>query len=191
MPTSTRSTGDIAASTPHEELFAQVLDQGSRSNPYPLYTALRTRPVSRQTDGTWVVSGYEEINTLLHDPRISSDLHNANRTPLTEVSPSLIVEDPPGHDRLRGAVMAKFTPAVVESFRYEVRRLVDRLVDAVGSRTRLDLVEEIAYPLPVSVICTLLGVGREDETRFHAWADTLARTLDNDPSLTPRQIGVR
>ncbi|WP_328334773.1 cytochrome P450 [Streptomyces sp. NBC_00455] len=189
MPTSTRSTADIAASTPHEELFAQVLDQDSRSNPYPLYTALRARPVSRQTDGTWVVSGYEEINALLHDPRISSDLHNANRAPLTKVNPSLIVQDPPGHDRLRGAVMAQFTPAVVESFRHEVRRLVDGLVDAVGSRTRLDLVEEIAYPLPVSVICTLLGVPREDETRFHAWADTLARTLDNDPSLTQQEIG--
>ncbi|GAA3546945.1 cytochrome P450 [Amycolatopsis ultiminotia] len=188
MTTSIRSTAGLAVSTPHEELFARVLDQDSRADPYPLYSALRTEPVSRQSDGTWVVSGYEEINTLLHDPRISSDLRNADSARPAMVRGSLLVQDPPDHDRLRSAVMAKFTPAVVESFRHEVRTLIDGLLDAIGSRTRLDLVDEVAYPLPVSVICTLLGVPREDEARFHSWADTVARNIDNDPSLTRQEI---
>jgi hypothetical protein len=54
-------------------LFAQVLDPASRANPYPLYARLRETPISLQADGTYVVSTYQEISLLLHDPRISSD----------------------------------------------------------------------------------------------------------------------
>lgn len=179
---------DTVTSTPYEELFARVLDPASRANPYPLYTALRSRPVARQADGTWIVSGYDEIAALLHDPRVSSDVRHAGKTLPAGADKSLILRDPPSHDRLRSAVMSKFTPAVVESLRDEVRGLVDRLVDGIGSRTRLDLVDEIAYPLPVSVICKLLGVPPQDEARFHGWADTLARTLDLDPNMPPGEL---
>jgi cytochrome P450 len=183
-----RSTADIDVSTPRGELFARVLDPESRANPYPLYAALRSEPVSRQDDGTWVVSGFDEINTLLHDPRVSSDMRNAGRPLITKAEPPLILLDPPNHDRLRAAVMGRFTPALVESLRQEVRDLVDRLVDAVGSRTQLDLVDEIAYPLPVSVICTLLAIPPQDEAKFHAWADAVAQALDLDPSTPKEQL---
>lgn len=174
--------------TSRTDLFARVLHFDSRPDPYPIYAALREQPVSQQADGTWVVSGFDEISALLHDPRISSDMDNADGTPPVGVRKSLIMQDPPGHDRLRGAVMATFTPAVIESLRAEVRRLVDRLVDAIGSRTRLDLVDEIAYPLPVSVICALLGIPEQDEARFHIWADTLARGLDLDPNMSQAEL---
>ncbi|MBS2533456.1 cytochrome P450 [Catenulispora sp. NF23] len=173
------SVSDV--STPRAELFARVLDPASRANPYPLYAALRSEPVSRQSDGTWVVSGFDEIAALLHDPRISSDMTNAGQSAGGQ---SLIMQDPPNHDRLRAAVMGRFTPEVVESLRQEVHNLIDGLLDAVGSGTSLDLVEEIAYPLPVSVICALLGIPPQDEARFHGWADTLARTLDLDPTMS-------
>jgi cytochrome P450 len=68
-----------------------------------------------------------------------------------------------------------------------VRTVTDRLIDSIGSRTRLDLVEEISYPLPVSVICALLGVPPEDEAKFHGWADIVAQTLDLDPTVTPKE----
>lgn len=179
---------DTAASTPYEELFARVLDPASRANPYPLYTALRARPVARQADGTWVVSGYSQIAALLHDPRVSSDMRHAGKTLPAGADTSLLLRDPPSHDRLRGAVMSKFTPAVVESLRSEVRGLTGRLVDGIGSRTRLDVVDEIAYPLPVSVICKLLGIPPQDEARFHGWADTLARALDLDPDMPAGEL---
>jgi len=178
---------DAALTIPHSELFAQVLRPDSRADPYPLYAALRSQPVSRQSDGTWVVSGYDEITLLLHDPRISSDLRNAGVTPSPDAEKALIQQDPPNHDRLRGAVMAKFTPQVVEALRHEVRATVDRLLDTVGDRTRLDLVDEIAYPLPVSIICSMLGIPPQDEARFHHWADALARTLDLDPDMPPEE----
>jgi cytochrome P450 len=177
-----------APTTSRTDLFARVLDPDCRANPYPLYAALREEPVSLQADGTWVVSGFDEITALLHDPRISSDMDNAAQAPRTGIRKSLIFQDPPGHDRLRRAVMATFTPARVESLRAEVRHLIDRLLDAVGCRTRLDLVDEIAYPLPVSVICALLGIPEQDEARFHVWADTLARGLDLDPSMSQAEL---
>jgi cytochrome P450 len=170
--------------TARDELFARVLAPESRANPYPLYAELRTRPVSRQADGTWVVSGFDEISALLHDPRISSDMDNADHAPRIGVPKSLLVQDPPSHDRLRRAVMTTFTPAVVESVRADVRRMTGELLDAVGSRTRVDVVDEIAYPLPVGVICALLGIPERDEARFHGWADTIARGLDLDPAMS-------
>ncbi|MBU3060138.1 cytochrome P450 [Nocardia sp. NEAU-G5] len=177
-----------APTTSRNDLFARVLDPESRANPYPLYAELREEPVSQQADGTWVVSGFDEINALLHDPRISSDMDNAAQASPRQVRKSLIFQDPPSHDRLRRAVMTTFTPARVESLRAEVHHLIDRLLDAVGSRTRLDLVDEIAYPLPVSVICALLGIPEQDEARFHVWADTLARGLDLDPSMSQAEL---
>jgi cytochrome P450 len=175
-------------STPRGELFARVLDHENRANPYPLYAALRAEPVSRQDDGTWVVSGFDEIRTLLHDPRISSDMRNAGQPLIAKGDPPLILQDPPNHDRLRASVMGRFTPEVVESLRQEVHTVTDRLLDGIGSRTRLDLVEEIAYPLPVGVICALLGIPPEDEAKFHGWADAVAQTLDLDPSVTPEEL---
>jgi cytochrome P450 len=185
--TTVQSLVDIAASTPQEDLFARVLDPSSRSNPYPFYAALRRQPVSRQADGTWVVSGYDEIAALLRDPRISSDMRNAGQESALGIMPSFILRDPPSHDRLRGAVMAKFTPQVVESLRDEVRRITGELLHSAGSHGRLDLVDEVAYPLPVSVICKLLGIPTEDEARFHAWADTVARSLDRDPDMSQEE----
>jgi cytochrome P450 len=173
-----------APTTSRTDLFARVLAPENRANPYPLYALLREQPVCRQADGTWVVSGFPEISALLHDPRISSDMDHADSVTRTGIPKSFLVQDPPNHDRLRRAVMTTFTPAVVESLRADVRRMTDRLLDAVGSRTRVDVVDEIAYPLPVGVICALLGIPEADEARFHVWADTVARGLDLDPSMT-------
>jgi cytochrome P450 len=72
--------------------------------------------------------------------------------------------------------------------RGDVRRLVDGSLDAIGSRTRLDVVDEIAYPLPVSVICALLGIPERDEALFHGWADTMARGLDLDPTMSQAEL---
>jgi cytochrome P450 len=95
--------------------------------------------------------------------------------------------DPPEHDRLRRLVMHQFTPARVAGMHDRVVALVDALLDAQRSHDRFDLVENFAYPLPVTVICELLGVPREDEGRFHGWADVVAHGLDPDLSEDKRQ----
>src|SRR4026209_2979597 len=100
------------------KLFEEILKPANRPNPYPLYSQLRATPVSKQEDGTYVVSTYREILSLLHDPRISSDLRKsirgsgemAKKIESGNIEPAFIFRDPPDHDRLRRLVMSEFTP---------------------------------------------------------------------------------
>src|SRR4029453_1193600 len=102
----------------HGKLFEEILKPANRPNPSPLYSQLRATPVSKQEDGTYVVSTYREIVALLHDPRISSDERKSTRGPgeLSKKTESgerhqtFIFLDPPDHDRLRRLVMCQFTP---------------------------------------------------------------------------------
>jgi cytochrome P450 len=182
------------ATTAARNLFAQVLDPASRHDPYPLYARLRETPVSLQEDGTYAVSGYSEIAALLHDPRVSSDERKSSRgTAAMSASggledPPFIFRDPPDHDRLRRLVMRQFTPERIAGMHERVAELVGDLLDAHRGQGQIDIVDNLAYPLPVTVICELLGVPREDEPRFHDWASALARNLDPPESMTERQI---
>ncbi|MFG3206925.1 cytochrome P450 [Streptomyces sp. NPDC048192] len=177
-------------------LFAQITDYASRADPYPLYAALRASPVSRQDDGSYLVSTYYEVRSLANDPRLSNDLRN--RTPGadgpamseedTNLPPSFLFQDPPGHDRLRNAAMRPFgpphSPRFLHNLRGELARVVAELFDGLEGKDEIDVVDDFAYPLPVTAICKVLGVPREDEQRFHGWADTVASGLD--PSGGPR-----
>ncbi|MFB8400573.1 cytochrome P450 [Streptomyces sp. NPDC055912] len=184
-------------------LLHQILDYANRADPYPIYEELRRTPVHHETDGPYVISTYYEIRSLLHDPRISSDPRNqtaAGADPLAEASPeesalppSFLRLDPPEHDRMRRMTNRHFgpphSPHRVDGMRPELHDIVTGLIDALGDPGRIDLVEEFSYPFPVTVICRLLGVPREDEARFHTWADTLAASLDPDPDADPAERG--
>ncbi|NJC68319.1 cytochrome P450 [Planosporangium thailandense] len=172
-------------------IFDQILDPANRANPYPLYAELRETPVTRQPDGTYVISTYDEIVALLHDPRVSSDprCHPelADAPPALEAGlPGLpltfINLDPPEHDRLRELAMRPFgppcTPGRVEGMRTWLAEVANELIDDFAGKNRVDLVDDFAYPLPVTAICRLLGVPREDERRFHHWADAIVANLD-------------
>jgi cytochrome P450 len=163
-------------------VMAQIFDHASRPDPYPLYERLRDTPVLREPDGTYVVSGYREIVALLHDPRISSDPSRRPEPDGPTGGPErFIATDPPVHDRLRRLANRQFgpphKPALVAGLESSIRATATRLIDDLRGRTRIDVVDDVAYPLPVSVICELLGVPREDEPRFHGWADGIVRLL--------------
>ncbi|GGT52416.1 cytochrome P450 [Streptomyces atratus] len=180
-------------------LLRQIIDYSSRADPYPLYAELRKTPVLQEGDDLFVVSTYWEIKSLLHDPRISSDARNlspsAAGTLLQEeeeasaLPPAFLRLDPPEHDRLRRMTMRPFgppeTPRRVHNMRGELARIVSGLIDGFGDRNRIDVVDDFSYPFPVTVICRLLGVPREDEALFHSWADTIAAGLDPDPGQDP------
>ncbi|MFD4944130.1 cytochrome P450 [Streptomyces sp. NPDC058239] len=179
-------------------LLRQIIDYSSRADPYPLYAELRKTPVLQEGDELFVVSTYWEIKSLLHDPRISSDARNlspsAAGTLLQEeeasaLPPAFLRLDPPEHDRLRRMTMRPFgppeTPRRVHNMHGELARIVSDLIDGFGDRNQIDLVDDFSYPFPVTVICRLLGVPREDEALFHSWADTIAAGLDPDPGQDP------
>ena len=162
-------------------VFAQVLDYANRANPYPLYAELRKTPVARQDDGSYVVSTYNEIVELLHDPRISSDPQHIPGGDTSGYT-SFIHTDPPEHDRLRRIVTRHFgpphTPGRVDGMVPSLHRIVTGLIDGFGGSTEVDIVDQLAYPFPVAVICELLGVPREDEPRFHVWVEAIVAGLD-------------
>ncbi|MFE2535712.1 cytochrome P450 [Streptomyces sp. NPDC059371] len=185
-------------------LLHQILDYANRADPYPIYKELRRTPVHHEAGGPYVISTYYEIRGLLHDPRISSDARNlasnaadplASEAPPEEstLPPSFLRLDPPEHDRLRRMTNRPFgpphSPHRVDGMRGELHDIVTGLIDGIGDPARIDLVEQFSYPFPVTVICRLLGVPREDEARFHVWADTLAASLDPDPDAGPAERG--
>ncbi|MEL6064306.1 MULTISPECIES: cytochrome P450 [unclassified Methylobacterium] len=191
---------------PDSSLLDQVKDFANRPNPYPIYAKLRRNPVSRQDDGTedgtWVASTHGTIARLLQDPRVSSDtLPPADRprtgNPLTDliVKPLkdwmmdrhrvFIFRDPPDHDALRSAVMHQFSRERVQAMRARSDRLVADLLDEKRDAREIDAVDDLAYPLPVTVICELFGVPREDEPKFHGWATQLATALEPDSLSNP------
>jgi len=177
----------------HGKLFEEILKPANRPNPYPLYSQLRATPVSKQEDGTYVVSTYCEIVSLLHDPRISSDLRKSNRgsgelarkIESGNLEPAFIFRDPPDHDRLRSIVMHEFTPERVEGMHDRATRLVSKLLDAKKSdHGQLDIVDDFAHPLPVAVISEMLGVPAEDTPRFEVWVPLLVRILEPEQAVS-------
>ena len=161
-------------------LLDQVFAQENRHDPYPLLAQLRKTPVARQPDGTYVVSGYEQIVTLLHDPRVSSD-PSKRGLPGGDVQPAFINTDPPTHDRLRREATSFFGPPhkpdLVASLEPWMHETVNGLIDGLAGKTRIDVVDDVAYPFPVSAICRVLGVPREDEPKFHDWSGALILAL--------------
>jgi cytochrome P450 len=153
-------------------IFEHILDYANRADPYPLYRELRNTPVRREADGSYVISRYQDIVELLHDPRISS------RRPGTK---GFVAKDPPEHDRLRRVWNRHFgppeTPDRIERMRPEILEVVTGLIDDFTGRTEVDVVDDFAYPLPVTAICRLLGVPLEDEARFHVWADAVVEAF--------------
>jgi cytochrome P450 len=186
-----------------ETAWQQALHYANRANPYPFYAELRKTPVSRQPDGSYVVSTYREITALLHDPRVSSDPRHRDAAAVhaaypsvepssaTARTPSMITSDPPDHDRVRRVAMWHFgpphTPELVASQEPEIQRIATGLLDKLASKTRIDIVDEFAYPLPVTVICEILGVPTEDEPRFHAWIEAGLDGLDLGPEAASEE----
>ncbi len=164
-----------------ERLVFEIAKQENRPNPYPLYAQARQVGICRQHDGAYVVSRYREVSALLHDPRVSSDPRNlADPGPLPPAFP-FIMQDAPNHDRLRRIAMNQFGPpdhaGLVASKESDIAARMNALLADLDGRTEIDVVDDLAYPLPVAVICDLLGVPPEDEPKFKEIADALVRTV--------------
>jgi fatty acid omega-hydroxylase len=191
-----------------EEAFDAAMRYENRANPYPFFDELRKTPVVRVTNGVYAVTGYDELIALAHDPRVSSDRRNARPPvigdrPVVDESviemmeaydqqPSMIASDPPDHDRARRQCMRFFgpphSPDVIPSQEPLCQRIVNELLDKAMGKTRIDVVDEFAYPLPVNVICRIVGVPIEDEPQFHAWiADTMTGLFDLGPEIATEE----
>ncbi|MEV3908913.1 cytochrome P450 family protein [Streptomyces canus] len=166
---------------------------GLLEHPYDVYRRLRdTAPVHRIAgpDGTpaWIVTRYDDVRAALADPRLSLDKRYATAGTYKGFSlppaldANLLTMDPPDHTRIRRLVGRAFTPRRIEQLRGPIRRTADRLLDALGSHGTTDLIASYAAPLPITVICDLLGIPDEHRLDFRVWTDTLVAP---DPAAGP------
>ncbi|MBI3326071.1 MAG: cytochrome P450, partial [Nitrospinae bacterium] len=164
-------------------------------NPYPKYTELRSKdPVHWSIlANAWVFSRYADVDAILRDhKRFSNDPRNRlnprtlSAAMLSPRGPSMLFLDPPDHTRLRSLVNKAFTPHAIEALKPRIRQIVEELLDQIADAASFDLIEAVAYPLPVIVIAELLGVPAEDRARFTAWSHRRARTLE--PMITGREV---
>jgi cytochrome P450 len=163
-----------------------------RANPYPFYEQLRNQdPVHWDEElGFWVLTRYADIDSLYTDSRFSRAqglMRNFQR--LSEAEQQLIqpvyqsfsgtvfYADPPYHTHLRGLMNHAFTPRRVERLRPYIQRIVNELLDAAQSKGDVDIIRDLAYPLPVMVIAELLGLPAADRDRFKKWSDDLFAIL--------------
>ncbi|MEU6484872.1 cytochrome P450 [Streptomyces sp. NPDC046887] len=166
-----------------------ALAEDFTADPYPVYARLRgAGPVHRvrtpQGHEVWLVVGHTEARAALADPRLSKSPATVGGTMLDEqvVGSNLLVLDPPDHTRLRRLVTREFTGRRVEALRPRVQSITDGLLDAMagGGERRADLVDGLAFPLPITVICELLGVPAADRDAFRAWTAEIVAPSDDE-----------
>lgn len=180
------------------DILFNPMDPEFVADPYPMYHRLRAEdPVHHSPLGFWVLTRYPDVMAMLRDPRLIKEpiaAFVAARFGMA-VPPglglSMLDRDPPDHTRLRGLVSKAFTPRALERLRPEIQQIVDGLLDEVEARGSMDLVEEFAYPLPVRVICEMLGVPVKDHERFKAWGLDIARGLDAIMLPPDSEVGQR
>ncbi|SDQ29460.1 cytochrome P450 [Thermostaphylospora chromogena] len=161
---------------------------------HPLYAEYRRdRPLARVVmpygGEAWLVTRYADIRTVLSDPRFSRAVTVGRDVP--RLVPQLgedniLAMDPPEHTRLRRLVSKAFTPRRVEQMRPNVQAMVDELLDEmIANGAPADIAESLAWPLPVRVICEMLGVPVADRNRFRRWVDV---SLALGERTTPEEI---
>ncbi|OHV45834.1 cytochrome [Pseudofrankia sp. BMG5.36] len=166
-----------------------------RADPYPRYAAVReATPLVRSALGPYLVTRYADCAAALSEPAWS----HADEAEIfhpdvehTELPASFLWMDPPDHTRLRGLVSKAFTARRVLDLRPRITEIVDELLDGVLGRGEVDAVETLAYPLPLTVICELLGVPPADQHRIHWCAPALARGFDPDLLLSEAEAKAR
>jgi cytochrome P450 len=187
----------LMSTTIDETLSLTNLSKGAiRADPYPFYALLRSQdPVHWDEEmGFWVLTRYADISSVYNDPRFSRARGLAcgfERLPEAEqkiaqpvyhaLSKTMFYSDPPYHTHLRGLVNYAFTPASVEQMRPRIQRVIDDLLGRVKGRGQMDIIHDLAYPLPILVIADMLGFPAEERARFKEWSDDLFAILGSVP----------
>ncbi|MBE9374240.1 cytochrome P450 [Saccharopolyspora sp. HNM0983] len=173
-----------------------VIDADFVQHLHERYAALREAGPAhrvRTSDGlpVWVVTRYADVRAALADPRLSKDVDGARRivqdklpndqvrgTPDDAIAKHMLNLDPPDHTRIRKLVVKAFTARRVDELCPRVEWLTARLLDAFGDRDEVDLLDALAFPLPIQVICELLGVDEAHREDFRTWTNTLLDASD-------------
>jgi cytochrome P450 len=180
-----------------ETLFNPLSPEFIR-DPHPAYERLRmTDPMHLTVHGAFLASRHAEVSQVLRDKRFGKDFIERSKRRygpkimeepvFRSMSHWMLQQDPPDHTRLRGLVVKAFTARRVEDMRPRIQQVVDQTIDAVVERGQMDLIEDFAFRLPVTIICDMLGIPEEHREMFHKGSRDGGRILDPVP-LTPDEI---
>lgn len=159
-----------------------------RANPYPVYACLReSAPVCRLTPPhgvtTYLITRFDDAKAALTDPRISKDMYAAMDAYHTifgdssiALDDNMLFADPPKHTRLRRIVNRAFSPRRIESLGPRIQQVTDELLDRCSTDGPIDLLSSFAFPLPLIVICELIGIPEHERAQAQKWCTTVART---------------
>ncbi|KYH01152.1 cytochrome P450 [Bradyrhizobium sp. DOA1] len=167
-------------------------------DPYPHYERLRTLdPVHLTPFGQFVTSRHADVSLVLRDKRFGKDFVERSKRRYGDkimdepvfrsMGHWMLQADPPDHTRLRGLVVKAFTARRVEDMRPRIQEIVDQTIDAVIERGHMDLIEDFAFRLPVTIICDMLGIPEEHRETFYKSSRDGGRLLDPVP-LSPEEI---
>jgi cytochrome P450 len=163
--------------------LAQLGDPAVVANPYPVLAAIRAATPFAAVDGKLIVLGrHADCSRILRDSRVSSERGRSALAPPggpRQEGMSFLSMDAPDHTRLRRLVAKAFTPRVIAGFAPRIREVTHELLSTAAARDphELEIVSQLAYPLPVQIICELLGVPAGDHQRFAGWSARLAHSL--------------
>lgn len=168
---------------------ADIFAPETIADPYPTYRRLHAQKPRWWDDahGQWVFTRYADVTALLVHPNLRAEKFNADGLAPTlqaefgpffaMLSRQMLFRDPPAQTRLRALAAKAFTPRVVEGIRTQIQGWTDTFLDAVPQDRSLDVIRDLAYPLPATIIAEMLGVPPEDRDRFKAWSDDFAGFL--------------
>lgn len=184
---------DVAAA------MGALFDPANRHDPYtPLRTLRAAAPLHRTPLGLHLVTRHADATEILRSPAWSHADEAAHLHPsvpaeeaASAMPTSFLWMDPPDHTRLRALVSGAFTPRLVAAMRSRIDELVDDLVGAAVREREFDFVERIAYPLPLTIVCDLVGIPGPDHETVRLWSQDLSRGFDPDFLMTPADHAAR
>ena len=169
----------------------EMLSPEAVADPYSFFATLREEDPVHWNEGqrAWVISRYEDVAAAFTDPRLSSDrvqaVYDSKLSPAERESRAptfalladwMVFKDPPAHTRLRDLVKRTFTPRAIARLAPRVEAIVDELLD-LPAAGEIDVIGQIAYPLPALVIAEMLGVPAAERDRFRAWSNDISATI--------------
>jgi cytochrome P450 len=183
-------------STSQRQALSDLADPATLPDPYPVLSWLREASPFAEFDGALVVIGrHADCAAVLRHPGASSERGKSLLTPAVRrrarERPSFLSLDPPDHTRLRRLVSKAFTPRTIARLEPRIREITSELLSAAAAAGQLEVVSQLAYPLPVRIISELLGVPVEDHPRFAGWSARLAHSLQPGFGVAPEQARAR
>jgi cytochrome P450 len=169
-------------STLERPALTELADPAILPDPYPVLAGLREASPFAEFDGAFVVVGrHADCSAVLRDPNASSERHKSLLAPTpprrVRDRPSFLSLDAPDHTRLRRLVAKAFTPRTIARLEPRIRAITGDLLTAAAACGQMEVVSQLAYPLPVRIISELLGVPVDDHPRFAGWSARLAHSL--------------